>query len=53
MDIVNIPVNIPVNNADRVFREVKERVFDANMRLYKSGLVPLTFGNVSEKFEFE
>lgn len=42
-----------MNNADSVFREVKERVYEANMRLHRSGLVPLTFGNVSEKFAFE
>lgn len=42
-----------MNNADSIFREVKERVYEANMRLYRSGLVPLTFGNVSEKFAFE
>lgn len=28
---------------------LKHRVFEANMRLHRSGLVPLTFGNVSEK----
>lgn len=42
-----------MNNADSVFREVKERVYEANMRLFRSGLVLLTFGNVSEKFAFE
>lgn len=42
-----------MNNSDSIFREVKERVYEANMRLYRSGLVPLTFGNVSEKFAFE
>ena len=42
-----------MNNGDRAFRELKERVFEANMRLYHSGLVPLTFGNVSEKQAFE
>ena len=28
---------------------LRQRVFEANMRLHRSGLVPLTFGNVSEK----
>ena len=42
-----------MNNGDSTFRELKERVFEANMRLFRSGLVPLTFGNVSEKQTFE
>jgi L-ribulose-5-phosphate 4-epimerase len=42
-----------MKNSDGRFREIKELVFEANMRLYQSGLVPLTFGNVSEKFAFE
>jgi L-ribulose-5-phosphate 4-epimerase len=42
-----------MNNTDGLFREIKERVYEANMRLYRSGLVRLTFGNVSEKFAFE
>lgn len=42
-----------MNNADASLGELKERVYEANMRLYRSGLVPLTFGNVSEKMAFE
>jgi len=42
-----------MNNQDSVLGELKERVFEANMRLFRSGLVPLTFGNVSEKQAFE
>ena len=42
-----------MNNEDTTFREVKERVYEANMRLYRSGLVPLTFGNVSEKYALD
>lgn len=42
-----------MNNADSALSELKERVYEANMRLYRSGLVPLTFGNVSEKMDFE
>ena len=41
------------NNADTSLLELKERVYEANMRLWSSGLVPLTFGNVSEKVAFE
>jgi L-ribulose-5-phosphate 4-epimerase len=42
-----------MNNADISLRELKERVFEANIRLFRTGLVPLTFGNVSEKQAFE
>ena len=39
--------------SEAAFKDLKERVYEANMRLYRSGLVPLTFGNVSEKFLLE
>ena len=42
-----------MNNSDAAVTELKERVYEANMRLYRSGLVPLTFGNVSERMAFE
>ena len=42
-----------MKNTDSAVGELKERVFEANMRLFRSGLVPLTFGNVSEKQAFE
>lgn len=42
-----------MNNADISLTELKTRVFEANIRLFRSGLVPLTFGNVSEKQVFE
>lgn len=32
-----------------MFTELKERVLQANLQLYKSGLITLTWGNVSEK----
>lgn len=34
-------------------KDLKERVCEANLYLYKSGLVISTFGNVSERFSFE
>jgi L-ribulose-5-phosphate 4-epimerase len=42
-----------MNNQDSMFLEVKQRVYEANLRLHTSGLVKLTFGNVSEKLPFE
>ena len=42
-----------MNNSDAALGELKERVYEANMRLYRSGLVPLTFGNVSERMPFD
>ena len=42
-----------MKNDDSALGDLKERVFEANIRLFRSGLVPLTFGNVSEKQEFE
>ena len=42
-----------MNNQDTIFRELKQRVYEANMRLHTSGVVKLTFGNVSEKWQFE
>jgi len=42
-----------MKNTDSAVGELKERVFEANLRLFRSGLVPLTFGNVSEKQAFE
>ena len=42
-----------ISNCDPFFNEVKERVYLANIELNRSGLVPLTFGNVSERFAFE
>ena len=42
-----------MNNQDTIFRELKQRVFEANLLLHTSGVVKLTFGNVSEKWLFE
>lgn len=42
-----------MRNDDAALAELKDRAFAANMRLHRSGLVPLTFGNVSERMAFE
>lgn len=42
-----------MHNQDPIFNDLKERVHAANMRLHASGVVKLTFGNVSEKWPFE
>lgn len=46
-------VEVGIVNSDSSLIELKECVYEANMRLYRSGLVPLTFGNVSERITFE
>ena len=34
-----------------MFDNIKEKVYEANIQLYKQGLVPLTWGNVSARVE--
>lgn len=38
---------------DPVLRDLQERVCEANHQLHRSGLVPLTWGNVSEREAFQ